>query len=305
MALTIVGWLPLARGGEKGGAHFSAPKPPQVSMPHYNPPKMPHFTPPPMPHMGFSLPVAQHMHNMSVQQHAIHPPKLATASEVGPKATHITMHAPKVTGTHVHTTKSNSSSQASMGGVVPHPGAGSYSAGSGYHHYYSGNHYYSGRSAYNHRYYFRPRRYYLYSNRYNSSQKHLAQLIADLDALQPKRVVTQVQKNILKIDLERVVEGGGYHPNASNVQQLANDLTDAMTGRRDPVINTQELALALKAVMNSSRVGPEVVNQAIAESRGLLKGAIANDLHVQNVVGDLRTISGLARGGLAMPAGLH
>lgn len=123
-----------------------------------------------------------------------------------------------------------------------------------------------------------------------TQQQNIQKLQADLQAIKQGSQVTPQQKQALKNDLLAMAEGA-TKPDAALVQQLANDLADAMA---DGSIDSKEkakLANDLQKVMNSANIPPEEVNQAIADAQATLTASGVDKSDVQTIVNDLKAIA--------------
>mgnify|MGYP007071127560 CR=1 FL=1 len=128
------------------------------------------------------------------------------------------------------------------------------------------------------------------SNLSPTQQQNLQKLQADLQAIKQGSQVTTEQKQALKNDLLAMADGA-TKPDQALVQQLANDLADAMS---DGSIDSKEkakLANDLQKIMNSANIPPEEVNQAIADAQAILTSSGVDKSDVQTIVNDLKAIA--------------
>lgn len=289
--------LPLvAEAGHPG--HVSMPKPPAM---HFSPPKMPqmHYSPPKAPQMRVMTPHFTPSRASAPHFSAPHAPRLNAIHASGakqPQVHHAAIKAPHPAALQTRTPAESQLASSAVGssvlpsggivgGRVTLPRTG---LGYGY-----------GRRSYGRRYYGfgYPRRFYPVRNRVNVAMLRLRKLIADLDALTPRSQPSQIQRNMLRLDLMAVSEITP-RPSSATVQSLADHLASALPRRTTPMLDTADLAGDLKAVMNTPRLGAMQVQQAIAESQQLLKLSGVPRAEIDTITTDLRGIAALPPGGL-------
>lgn len=132
------------------------------------------------------------------------------------------------------------------------------------------------------------------SNLSPTQQQNLQKLQADLQAIKQGSQVTPEQKQALKNDLLAMADGA-TKPDQALVQQLANDLADAMS---DGSIDSKEkakLANDLQKVMASANIPMDEVNQAIADAQAILAASGVTKSDVQTIVNDLKAIASEAK----------
>lgn len=263
---------------------------------HFTPPKMPamHFTPPKMPKMQNSGAgkTSQMQFEQAMMAHMnMHSHQSGSAAF----ASHTAHHASQShSGQHSNSLAAKSNGK-NMGSVAAAAATGVLGAGLGAglvaaHPGVSRNHGYGRRyGSYWGRHYYRRRRYYPNQNSMTLAQRNLLRLVRDLDSLTPRGRFTQVQRTMLKNDLMAVTDRPP-RPSTPPVQDLANHLVNGLTGRRSPMINTQELAGDLKMVMNCANLAPANTSQAIADSQAVLRTGGVNQGHVQSITSDLKAI---------------
>jgi hypothetical protein len=124
----------------------------------------------------------------------------------------------------------------------------------------------------------------------SASYRNLAALKRSLDSVASSPTVTPAHTTSLRNALSRVVENSPRPP-ASHVAKLASDLSTALTSRSGSTnVDTQDLALHLRAMMNVVHMTPVEAEQTLASSQSLLRAAAVPAAHVETVAGDLRYI---------------
>jgi hypothetical protein len=123
----------------------------------------------------------------------------------------------------------------------------------------------------------------------NNRMRHLTRLIRDLNTLTVGYAAAPAERNILRNDLMAVAQGG-YRPPSSAVQQLSGSLINHLPSRRIPLLNTEQLALDLEAVMNGSRLSPTRVNHAINSAQTILRSSGVPQAGIQALSADLRSV---------------
>ncbi len=136
------------------------------------------------------------------------------------------------------------------------------------------------------------------SSRMSATQsQNLQQLQQDLLALQQGSQVTSEQKQALKNSLLVLAEGT-TRPDTALVQQLATDLSTALTDQS--LSNQEKLQLSndLQAVMNSANIPKYEVEQAIEDAKAILTASNITQQDVQKIVNDLKAIGTEAKSNL-------
>lgn len=123
-----------------------------------------------------------------------------------------------------------------------------------------------------------------------TQKQNLQKLQADLQAIQQGSQVTTEQKQALKNDLMAMAEGA-TKPDPALVQQLANDLSEAIADGSIDNKEKAQLANDLQKVMTSANIPPEEVNQAIADAQAILTASGVDKSEVQTIVSDLKAIA--------------
>lgn len=134
-----------------------------------------------------------------------------------------------------------------------------------------------------------------------TQQQNLQKLQTDLMSLQEGSQVTQAQKDSLKDALAAIADGA-TRPDQNLVQQLANDLTDALTDQNLSTMEKIQLANDLQQVMNSANIPMEEVEQAIADAQAILAASGIREKDVQTIVADLKAIATGAQKNVQNPA---
>jgi exonuclease VII large subunit len=86
-----------------------------------------------------------------------------------------------------------------------------------------------------------------------TQQQNINKLKADLNSIKQGSQVTQAQKDALKNSLTAIVDGA-TKPDPDLVQQLANDLTQAIADSNLTTKEKIQLATNLQKVMNSANI---------------------------------------------------
>ncbi|MBL8204511.1 MAG: hypothetical protein JNM09_09805 [Blastocatellia bacterium] len=128
------------------------------------------------------------------------------------------------------------------------------------------------------------------SNLSPTQQQNIQKLQADLQAIKQGSQVTTEQKQALKNDLMAMADGA-TKPDPALVQQLANDLSEAIADGSIDSKEKAQLANDLQKVMNSAGIPPEEVNQAIADAQAILASSGVDKSAVQTIVNDLKAIA--------------
>jgi hypothetical protein len=114
-----------------------------------------------------------------------------------------------------------------------------------------------------------------------SLKRHLDQIAA------LKTPATAAQKGGLKNALSNVIENSP-HPSAGHMQTFANHLADAIVNRTPSQLNTQELALQLRAMVNNVHMSPAELDATLTQHQSLMLGSGVNPQHVGALSDDLR-----------------
>lgn len=127
-----------------------------------------------------------------------------------------------------------------------------------------------------------------------TQQQNIDKLAADLNAIKQGSQVTQAQKDALKNDLMAMAEGA-TRPDQTLVQQLANDLAEAMSDGNLSSREKTQLTQDLYAVMNSAGISAAEVNQTIADAQAILQSSGVTRADAQTIAGDLKAIASEAQ----------
>ena len=140
----------------------------------------------------------------------------------------------------------------------------------------------------------RPHRLFLWPLPSSPAARHLQRLKTELDGIAARPSPTAAQRSGLRLALSGVVEGAP-RPQSAHVRQLADHLTTALAGRGGSV-DTRQLALQLRGMMNSPRLSAPELDQALVDSQGVLLGGGVAPTHVGVISDDLRLLSAGAQG---------
>ncbi len=122
-----------------------------------------------------------------------------------------------------------------------------------------------------------------------TQQQNIQKLQADLNAIKQGSQVTAEQKQALKNDLMAMADGA-TKPDPALVQQLANDLAEAVADGKIDNKEKAQLSNDLYKVMNSANIPAEEVNQAISDAQAILTASGLTKADVQTIVSDLKAI---------------
>lgn len=122
-----------------------------------------------------------------------------------------------------------------------------------------------------------------------TQQQNIQKLQADLNAIKQGSQVTAEQKLALKNDLMAMADGA-TKPDTALVQQLANDLAEAVADGKIYNKEKAQLSNDLYKVMNSANIPAEEVNQAISDAQAILTASSVTKADVQTIVSDLKAI---------------
>jgi hypothetical protein len=264
------------RGGGQG--HASRPHPSSAARPHpqtFSPPR-PHPQNAAKPHAA-TPPKSQAMVN-SVVPHAAQ----GSAAQLSPSNSLSTSSPAGSTAQKPLASTAPSSTPVLLyGSLTPFASQPGLSLYHGYHAYrnYYGSGYGRGRRGYGYR----------NSSMVSARMRHLARLVRDLNTLTVGYAASPAERNILRSDLMAVAQGG-YRPPPPAVFQLSGDLITHLPRRQIRLLNTEQLALDLEAVMNGSRLSPARVNQAISSAQLILRASGVPQAGIQALSTDLRSI---------------
>lgn len=123
-----------------------------------------------------------------------------------------------------------------------------------------------------------------------TQQQNMQKLQADLAAIKQGSQVTAEQKQALKNDLLAMVDGA-TKPDQVLVQQLANDVAEAMADGSLDNKEKAQLSNDLYKVMNSANIPVEEVNQAVADAQAILIASGVSKSDMQTIAVDLKAIA--------------
>jgi hypothetical protein len=121
-------------------------------------------------------------------------------------------------------------------------------------------------------------------------QQNIDKLIADLNLIKQGSQVTQTQKDALKSDLMAMADGA-TRPDQALVQQLANDLAEAISDGNLSQREKSKLANDLRQVMNSANISASEVNQAISDAQAIIAASGVSKTDAQTIANDLKAIA--------------
>jgi hypothetical protein len=127
-----------------------------------------------------------------------------------------------------------------------------------------------------------------------AQQQNIDKLVADLNLIKQGSQVTQTQKDALKADLMAMADGA-TRPDQALVQQLANDLAEAMSDGNLSQREKSKLASDLKQVMNSANIPASEVNQAISDAQAIVAASGVSKADAQTIANDLKAIASEAQ----------
>jgi len=125
----------------------------------------------------------------------------------------------------------------------------------------------------------------------SASSRHLLQLERDLRSVGMTGSPGSHHALAIRNDLARVSEYPGANA-SGRYQGLSNDLVTALSARQSAGVDTRELALHLRALVNGNQLGPEHFGQALAGNRAILERAKVRPPHVRSVQDDLAALAG-------------
>ena len=102
-----------------------------------------------------------------------------------------------------------------------------------------------------------------------------------------KSAPTTTQKVGLKNALVNVIENSP-HPASSHMQTFANHLADSIASRTTPLIDTRDMALQLRVMVNNVHMTPTDLDAALTQHQALMLGAGVPLSHVGVLSDDLR-----------------
>lgn len=121
----------------------------------------------------------------------------------------------------------------------------------------------------------------------SASYRHLESLKRHLDGIAMKSVPTASQKSGLRGALVNVIENSP-HPASSHMQTFANHLADSVASRTNPAIDTRELALQLRVMVNNVHMTPVDLDATLVQHQALMLGSGVPATHVGVLSDDLR-----------------
>jgi hypothetical protein len=136
----------------------------------------------------------------------------------------------------------------------------------------------------------RPHGLFLWPRSSSASYRNLMRLKRSLDGIRMRSTASASQKLGLSNALMGVVENSPRPP-VAHVQQLAGDLAGALANRGTQTVNTQALALHLRAMMNVTHLSSTEAEQALTTNAGVLQAAHVSPVHVETVASDLRYLA--------------
>lgn len=119
-----------------------------------------------------------------------------------------------------------------------------------------------------------------------TAYRHLMQLKHSLDAISHKSTPTTRQVSTLRTSLLNVVQNSPRPP-STHVQQFSSHLATALASRSSAQVDTKDLALSLRAAMNSIHLSADEGAQTLANTQQLLSNAGVSTAHVSTVTGDI------------------
>jgi hypothetical protein len=128
----------------------------------------------------------------------------------------------------------------------------------------------------------------------NQAQRHLQKVINDLNTLQPGFSVGPYHQNVLKNDLMALTISG-RRPSYNVVSQLSGDLAVSMARRGSSSIDTHQLAVALRVVVNGGHMPSWETNQAITYSQNVMLHGGLSAPDVQAVTNSMHLVVNQAR----------
>lgn len=124
----------------------------------------------------------------------------------------------------------------------------------------------------------------------NAAARNLYHLKRTLDGIKISTRPAASHRQALQNALMRVTQQPVL-TNVSHVQVLSGHLVDGLSRRGLATVNTQQLALHLRAVMNSPLLSPPELEQTLVESRVLLSQASVPEAQLKTITGDLQYLA--------------
>ena len=124
----------------------------------------------------------------------------------------------------------------------------------------------------------------------NAAARNLYHLKRTLDGIKISTRPAASHRQALQNALMRVTQQPVL-TNVSHVQVLSGHLVDGLSRRGLATVNTQQLALHLRAVMNSPLLSPPELEQTLVESRALLSQASVPEAQLKTITGDLQYLA--------------
>jgi hypothetical protein len=123
--------------------------------------------------------------------------------------------------------------------------------------------------------------------------RNLTTLKKTLDQIATSRKPLDDNNARLQTSLYNVHNSSAIAPSQAHVQKLANDLTSALVGRAqgEAPVDTKNLALHLRAVMNTPYLTVPEFEKSLTEHSAILTSAKAEPEKVQTVVKDIQTLA--------------
>jgi hypothetical protein len=126
-----------------------------------------------------------------------------------------------------------------------------------------------------------------------AAYRNLMTLKKTLDQVATSRQPLDGNNAQLQTSLYNVHNSNAIAPSQAHVQKLANDLTSALTSRAagDAPVDTKNLALHLRAVMNTPYLTVPEFEKSLTEHNAILTSAKAEPEKVQTVVKDIQSLA--------------
>jgi hypothetical protein len=136
----------------------------------------------------------------------------------------------------------------------------------------------------------RPHRLFIWPLPSSAAARHLQSLKNSLDSIAASPSPSSSQRATLRSRLFGVVENAPS-PSSAHVRQLADHLSVALAGR-GTTVDTRQLALHLRGMMNSVHLSPLELDEAMLQSQNALLGAGATPVQVGAYADALRLVAG-------------
>lgn len=121
-------------------------------------------------------------------------------------------------------------------------------------------------------------------------QANVSELAADLQRLRGQSAVTEAQKQALAEDLLALADGA-TKPDEELVEQLANDLADALADGEISQREAVKLVSDIEQVMNSANIPKTEVDAVIADAQAILIASGVTKSDAQEIAADLKAIA--------------